>query len=381
MRIVHTCLRYPPASGGTETYVREIVERTRNIENKRDVRVLTSSLRTHGPVSELDPEHLLDDPIYVQRLHHAKTPLISYPRLQALSYYLGHHKPDIVHGYSFWYQPADVAARYAKRHKIPFIFHPLYYENKTRQKLKWQLYKKTIGAKTFAAADVVVVISPFEQSLIEKTGFTIKRFELIPPGIDVPRYEEPRPNPFESRGIQGKILLCVNRLAASKGLNSIIEALPAILKQEPEVQLALVGENFGAKKDLKALAEKLGMTKHTHFLGKLNEEELIGTFQHASVFVHVSHYEAFGIVLTEALASGIPVVARNVAAVPFVVPHNKAGLLFNTQEELTDSILKILKNAALAQNLAEEGHRYISANFSWKQSIDKILKLYTELLP
>lgn len=178
MRILHTCLRYPPATGGVEKYVQELVERTRSIEHHRDVRVLTSKLRTHGPMKELTPEYLMDDPMYVQRLQSSKTPLFSYPRLQALNYYIGHHNPDILHGYSFWYQPADIAARYAKKHKIPFIFHPIYYENNIRKKIKWQLYKKYIGVNTFASADVVAVISPYEQSLIEKAGFPVKRFEL-----------------------------------------------------------------------------------------------------------------------------------------------------------------------------------------------------------
>src|SRR3989344_2198795 len=161
MRIVHTTLRYPPASGGVETYVQELVTRTRyetgaagvlqtSNPNRFDVRVLTSRLRTHGPMSELAPEQLLDDPMHVQRLHHQATPLISYPRLQALKYYLGHHNPNIVEAYSFWYQPADSAARWAKKNRHPFIFHPLYYENDTRRKPIWQLYKNTIGKRTFA---------------------------------------------------------------------------------------------------------------------------------------------------------------------------------------------------------------------------------------
>src|SRR5688572_10767570 len=103
MRILHTCLRYPPATGGVEQYVEDIVEGTRDIQQKRDVRVLTSKLRTHGPISELPPEQLLDDAPYVQRLQHGGTPLVSYPRLQALPYYISHHQPHIVHGYSYWY--------------------------------------------------------------------------------------------------------------------------------------------------------------------------------------------------------------------------------------------------------------------------------------
>ncbi|MDZ4342247.1 MAG: glycosyltransferase family 4 protein, partial [Candidatus Binatia bacterium] len=185
MRIIHTCLRYPPATGGVETYVKQLVERTRNISAHRDVRVLTSAMRTHGPVTTLNPELLLDDPPYIQRLFTGTTPFVSYPKLQALPYYLKHHQPDIIHAHSFWYQPADTASRYAKKHHIPFVFNPFFYTNKIRHKPLWRLYAGTIGKKTFANADAVIVISPYEQKLIEKNNFPVKRFVLIPPGVTV----------------------------------------------------------------------------------------------------------------------------------------------------------------------------------------------------
>jgi glycosyltransferase involved in cell wall biosynthesis len=381
MRIVHSILRYPPSSGGAENYAAEIVRRTYNVEAGRDVRVLTTTLRTHGPMSELDPKLLLDDPIYVQRLHTVKTPVFSYPRLQALNYYLGHHKPDIVHSYGFWYQPADVTARYAAKHNIPFIFHPLYYENKIRRKITWQLYKNTIGRKTFALADVVVVISPFEQALIEKAGFAVKRFELIPPGIDLSYYERSRLNPFVKRNITGDIMLSVARVARGKGLEDILHVLPELIKKHPNLQWVIIGEDFGDKKRLNSLAKKIGVQPHMHWFGKVDEEELIGAYQHAAVFVHPSYYEAFGIVLAEASICGCPVVARNVAAIPFVTPHQKSGLLFNTIEEMRQHIEAILTNAPLRRELSHQGKRYISENFQWETSIAKILALYDEFKP
>lgn len=378
MRIVHVALRYPPASGGTETYVHEIVERTRNVAAKRDVRVLTSKMRTHGPISELDPNLLLDDPLYIQRLHHQNTPLISYPRLQALSYYLSHHNPDIVEAYSFWYQPADTAARWAKKNRRPFIFHPLYYENDTRRKFHWQIYKHTRGRQTFAAADAVVVISPYEQSLIEKAGFLVKRFELIPPGIDLEKYTRPQPNPFTTKNITGEILLTVGRVAKGKGLIDVVNALPAILKQHPNAQWIVIGEDFGAKKFLKRRAKELGISEHIHWLAKLPEAEKIAAMQHATLLLHPSHYEAFGIVVAEALAGGTPVVARNIAAVPYVAPHNQAGLLFNNNDELAAHVSILLKNPTLRQQLGQQGQQHVATNFTWDTSIKKLLKLYDE---
>lgn len=370
MHIVHTCLRYPPATGGAETYVHEIVERTRHIP-ERDTRVLTSQMRTHGPISALDPELLLDDPMYVQRLHYAATPLVSYPRLQALKYYIGHHQPDILHSYSFWYQPADVTARYAKRHNIPFIFTPFYYP---RKKLSWQIYKHSIGQNTFAAADAIIIISPFEKKLIEDAGFSVKRFELIPPGVDTTRFERPRLNPFLKKGLAGKVLLAVSRLAPGKGLEDIITAFPNIAKVAPDTHLVIIGEDFGILKDLQTRA-----SPNIHFWGKADEETLIAAYQSADIFVHPSHYEAFGIVVAEALAAGTPVVARNANAIPFVAPHERTGLLFKTPEELTQHIITLLQNDSLRGKYGQAGTRHVRESFNWGKSIAKILRLYDEL--
>lgn len=379
MRIVHTCLRYPPALGGAETYIRNIVEQTRNVEANYDARVLTSKLQNHTPITELDPELLVDDPIYIQRLFHSTTPFISYPRLQALTYYIGHHKPDVIHGYGFWYQPADTSARYARRHHIPFIFHPLYYENDTRQKVVWQVYKHTIGRRTFEAADVVVTISPYEQSLIQKAQFPVKRFELIPPGIDIDRFNQPRLNPFLKRKINGKILFAACRISPGKGLNDVVDALPAILKIYPNTHFCIAGEDFGAVADLKSQASSLGIIRAIHFLGRLSDAELAAAYQHADVFVHPTHYEAFGIAMAEALAAGTPVVARRTAAVPFVVSDKRSGLLFNNQKELTEALLTLLSNQMLRNKMGQAGRQYVKDNFAWEIIIKKLTDLYTTI--
>ncbi len=378
MRIVHTALRYPPATGGAEKYIREIVERTRNIDAKRDVRVLTSKMRTHGPITLIDPELLMDDAIYVQRLHTSKTPYISYPRLQALQYYIGHHNPDILESYGFWYQPADVSARYAKKHNIPFIFHPIYYENKTRKKTIWQVYKHTIGKATFKAADVVVVLSEFEKNLISDAGMSVKRFEIISPGIDGAKFATSQDNPFAKRNIQGTILLTVSRISKSKGLQDVIRALPIIAREVPDAQLVIIGEDFGYAKNLQSIAKQSKVADRVHILGKLSDNELMGAYQHADIFVHASHYEAFGIVLAEAMAAGKPIIARNSTAIPYVVPHNKAGLLFTTQDELAQAVIKLSKHTTMAQEFGEYGKKHVEQNFTWDTSVKKLLNLYEE---
>jgi len=388
MRIIHTCLRYPPATGGVERYVQDMVERTRYIPETTthgdsttyDVRVLSSNMRTHAPITQLDPNALRDDPPYLQRLTATNTPLLSYPRLQGLKYYLGHHQPDLIHGHSFWYQPADVAANYARKNDIPFIFHPIYYENEIRRKLQWQVYKHTVGRKTFAAADVVAVISPFEQRLIEKAGYPVKRFELIPPGIDTTWLTTPQPNPFPEIAQEGHVLLTVSRLAPGKGLDAAVRAMPKILSAVSDTHLVIAGEDFGSKKELVQLAHDLSLEHNVHFVGRLSDQQLAGAYQHAALLVHPTFYEAFGIVLAESLAAGTPVVARNVAAVPYVAPHEKVSLLFDTDEQLADRVLKLLQDDTERQRFGEAGQTHVKENFSWDASISRLHALYSELL-
>ena len=97
------------------------------------------------------------------------------------------------------------------------------------------------------------------------------------------------------------------------------------------------------------------------------------------MLIHASHYEAFGIVVAEALAAGTPVVARNVAAIPFVAPHEKAGLLFNSSDELFQSIKTLLTQPDFANKLAQQGQQYVNQNFSWDTTIKKLAGLYKEL--
>lgn len=378
MRIVHACLRYPPSVGGVETYVEQLVKHTRDIP-KYDVRVLTSKLRTHHPPTELDPSQLLDDPPYVQRLHHAATPGLAYPRLQALRYYLGHHRPDIIHGFSFWYQPADAAARFARRRGVPFILHPMFYINAVRRKLVWQLYQHTIGRQTFAAANAVVVISPYEQHLIEQHDLPTKRFVLIPPGINSRELARRRDNPLIARGLTGTYVLIVSRLAPGKGLLSAIAVWPKLLKTQPDVHLVIAGEDFGLKVRLQSQISQLHLNDRVHLVGHLPRADLIGAYQHAAVLLHPSFYEAFGITVAEALAAGTPVIARRTGSLPFVAPHAQGALLFESDTEMLDYLQTMLNDRALAYRLAAAGQQRVQQEFTWDSAREKILKLYDEL--
>ncbi len=379
MKIVHTLLRYPPASGGVEEYTRELVERLR--ARGDDVRVETTNLKTHHPPTLLPAP--ADDPPYIYR-HTAHTfDAIGYPMPHGLREALSTVETDILHAHGFWYAPADIAARVAKRRGIPFVLNPYYANVDNRRTMKWQLYRILYGRATVAAADAIVVISPFEQWQLQKDRFLLQRVELIPPGIDSQEFRDIPPNPYPSWGLGGKTpLLFAGRIAHSKGLDLLLKALPNIRRTVPDVHLVIIGEDFGFRHVCEALATRLGVADTVTWLGKTTRGELRAAYRHARLSVFPSRYEAFGIVLLEAAASGCPAVATRDTAIPYVVQDEKTGLLFEPENihDLTEKVLTVLLNPDLRATLAHNAVDRAQREFSWERSVEKLRRLYEELV-
>lgn len=380
MNITHATLRYPPASGGVEDYAKNLVERLR--ASGDDVTVETTSLRTHHPATFL-PEPISDPP-YVHR-HPVRTlGPVAYPLPVSLSSTFARLPAStLVHAHGFWYAPADIAARAARRLRIPLVLNPYY---APRGKPLWRTYRALIGNRTMERADAVVVISPQEESLLRTDGFAPRRTELIPPGINEGEFSALRNNPFARIGLDGKrVLFFAGRIAHAKGIDLLLRALSVILSNAKnlgaDIHLALAGEDFGERPAFEKLADELGVARAVTWLGKLPREELIAAYQHANVFVFPSRYEAFGIAPLEAQAAGCPVVATNSASLPFVVQDGETGLLFRPEDpaDLAVKVLALLRDPNLAARLAAAGRERARREFSWEKSIRKLRVLYTDL--
>jgi glycosyltransferase involved in cell wall biosynthesis len=376
MRITHVTLRYPPASGGVEDYVQNIVERLRAAGD--DVNLETTTLRTHHPALFLDEP--LNDPPYVHRNPVHTFRRFAYPIPTTLRSRLTTHPSQLIHAHGFWYAPADIAARVAHRRRIPIVVNPYF---APRTKPIWKLYRFLRGNRTLALADAIVVISPEEESALRAAEFPPRRIELIPPGIDLAEYAPGRPNPFLEQGLGNKrILLFAGRIARAKGVDLLLEAFARILREYRDVHLAIAGEDFGERATFSRQAQALSIHTNVTWLGKLPRSELLAAYQHAEVFVFPSRYEAFGIAPLEAQAAGCPVVATDAASLPFVVRHGTTGFLTPPEdpEAMAAAVLRLLRDRALATRLGQAGRARAHREFTWDQSVQKLQQLYTDLL-
>lgn len=174
-------------------------------------------------------------------------------------------------------------------------------------------------------------------------------------------------------GIQNdeKILLYVGRVAAEKGLDK----LRPCLERRENIHLAIVGDG-PHRKDLEAVFAGT----RTTFTGFMHGEELASAYASADGFVFPSTTETLGLVLFEAMASGLPIMAAKSAPSREVLEDGNAGVLFDPQS--TDSILgamdELFYNETRRQGLQRRG-REIAAGLDWRQSTRQLMDQYQKL--
>ncbi len=171
------------------------------------------------------------------------------------------------------------------------------------------------------------------------------------------------------------VIGAVGRLNPQKGYSNLIEAAPAILKNHPETFFVFVGEGRERNR-LEGLADSLGVLKACRFPGFMPEvPRAYSTFD---LFALPSVYEAFGIVLLEAMAAGLPVVASRVGGIPEIVSDGESGLLVSPgdPEELSRAIDRLLSDPDLAVKLALEGKNRVLRNFDRTKALERLQAYY-----
>jgi glycosyltransferase involved in cell wall biosynthesis len=178
-----------------------------------------------------------------------------------------------------------------------------------------------------------------------------------------------------------KIILYVGSDHPRKNLNRLAEIFSEVLKSVPNCFLIKVGDpgvSAGREQFLKKL-DDLGVRKFVKFTGAISDEKLQIAYSIADVFVFPSFYEGFGVPPLEAMACGCPVVCSNATSLPEVV--GDAGILLDPQDTVgfVKSVVKILNNVELSQELRSKGLERVKM-FSWDKIVQKTEAVYEKML-
>ncbi|MBD2386755.1 glycosyltransferase family 4 protein [Cylindrospermum sp. FACHB-282] len=249
-----------------------------------------------------------------------------------------------------------------------------------------------VEKQVLETAERIIATSPQEKQHMRSLVSSKGEVDIIPCGTDIRRYGSVEPQAARAQlGIdpEAKVVLYVGRFDRRKGIETLVRAVrESKLHGSQKVQLIIgggstPGNSDGRERDrIEQIVNELGMSEFTTFPGQLSQEILPAYYAAADVCVVPSHYEPFGLVAIEAMASGTPVVASDVGGLQFTVVHEKTGLLVPPQDvaAFSTAIDRILINPEWLNELGKAGRKCVINKFSWDGVAQRLDELYTQLL-
>ena len=263
---------------------------------------------------------------------------INFPTSELLTRYMKDFSPDIVHSHSPFFM-GDFALRLSRQHAIPLVFtyHTMfeqyvYFLPVQNEGMKRFMVKYAAGYANLT--DQVIAPSESVRAILLKRGVRTP-MEVIPTGVDLERFAKGDGIAFRRRHQippEAKVIGHAGRLAPEKNLDFLINCMVGALKKDPRAHALIVGLG-PSEKMIKDIFKKAGLEKRAHLTGALHYQDLVDSYFAMDVFAFASLSETQGIVLIEAMAAGVPVVALDAPGARDIVKDYHNGRLLSQMDE------------------------------------------------
>ncbi len=188
------------------------------------------------------------------------------------------------------------------------------------------------------------------------------------------------PEMREASKSASKTVLWVGRPDPYKNLIGLVQAFAVVRKSAPfPVRLRVAGSPDPRYPEASRLAESLGVSADIDWLGYVSDEQLLGEYRKADVFVLPSRYEGFGLPVVEAMACGTPVICGNGGSLPEVAGDAAIQVHPDDITGMANAIRSVLSDPALARDMAGHGLRR-AANYTWAETARLTLLAYSKAL-
>jgi 1,4-alpha-glucan branching enzyme len=234
----------------------------------------------------------------------------------------------------------------------------------------------------------LIAVSDFtRRELTRYYGIKESKIRVIHNGVDTAKFQPAA----DKRKVKSELglnpndlaILSVGRLYARKGLFTLLESIPAVIRKFSNAKFIISGKGQSNEmKKLVAHAERLGIRDHVVFTGYTPDRKLPKLYQAADVFAFSTFYEHHPFAVLEALATRLPVVTTTVGGIPETITDVKDGFLcqpFNAKQ-FSERILYLLEHPAAAAEMAFQARKTIEERFDWRLIVQKVLRVYEEAL-
>lgn len=201
-------------------------------------------------------------------------------------------------------------------------------------------------------------------------GLPVQSIAVIPNSLCLNEFAYPGPKPQLRR--DSVTVLHVGRLERVKGIDVLVEAIPAIVTQVPCVRFIFVGDDRSTatgssqKAELESRLAATGALSNVQFMGGVGQEELVELYHQADICVVPSMlYESFSYTCAQGMAAGKPVVASRIGGIPQTLDNGVCGILVTPgdKDELADAIVRLAQDPALRERMGRAGRARVEREF------------------
>ncbi|MGB7994349.1 glycosyltransferase family 4 protein, partial [Methanoregula sp.] len=288
---------------------------------------------------------------------------------------------------------AALAGIMAKRNLgIPWVFH--FHSTEQGRNPTGSPTIKDIERLSATIADRIVTVSYAMRDELVSFGYPVQKIRVVHNGVDEKKYDPVRYSRQEIETFRDKIgvgnapmILFIGRLTWVKGVDNLVRAMPAIIREIPDAKLVILGLGE-MDRMLEHIVHNLHLEKNVilHFKMAPEEERLL-YYAAADVVVLPSKYEPFGIVCTEAMSMGKPVVVGARGTSGFreqVIPAGDeiCGYHINPgdPQDIATFTVDILKKPDLAETMGKNGRLRVIEHFTWEIASENTIRVYSELV-
>lgn len=304
-------------------------------------------------------------------------PLADASALARLGRIFARERPDLIHAHS---SKAGAVARLARlaRPRTPLVYTPHGYAfaghfSSNAERLAYRELERCLTP----LASRVLCVCEAEARLARSLGAR-GRVRVVHNGIAAPA-DGPVDGRMAQLAARGPVLGALTLLRPGKGLETLIDAAPAVLARHPDTQIAIWGDGPDLA-DLKRRAESVDAAHAVHFLGPCNDP--FSALRGVHCFVHPSWAEAFPYVILEAMAVGAPIVASDVGGVGEALVNGDSGVLVPPADaaSLAGAIGALLDDPVRAARIGAAARERVRSVFTLERMLDGVLGVYGEAL-
>ncbi len=240
------------------------------------------------------------------------------------------------------------------------------------------LFSKSMGwgKRVIAISEVIA------RHMVQDFKVPPEVIRVIPRSVDLSKFQIARAAKLDN---QPQVITMVGRITPLKGHPYFLKAIAQVVRKIPNIKVQIIGDAPSKKKSYKEelllLTKRLGLSSHVEFLG--NRRDVPQLLAHSDCLVlSTITQEAFGRVILEAQAAGVPVVATKVGGVVEIIDDEKTGILVMPKDPdaMAKAVMRLLNDRNLSQHLVEQSQKKIDERYTIKHMAEATLDVYAEAL-